>query len=168
MRLSLIVAMTPSGVIGREGDLPWRLSADLRRFKALTMGHCLLMGRRTWDSLGRPLPGRRSIVITRQADFRPPAEVLVAHSLDEAVALAAADDQPFVIGGGEIYRQALPRVARMYVTWVEADVPGDTYFPAWNRDDWRRSESHAHSADAKNEYDYTFATYDRIRPLQPT
>ena len=159
--LSLIVAMTRHGVIGRGGTLPWKLSADLQRFKALTMGHHLLMGRKTYDSLGRPLPGRTSVVITRQMSLRLPLEVLVTHSLDAALGLAAGDDQPFVIGGGEIFREALPRIERMHVTWVEADVEGDTFFPEWNPAEWRLVESERHSADDKNEYDTTFCIYDR-------
>jgi len=160
-RLSLIVAMTRRGVIGRGGALPWTLSADLKRFKALTMGHHLLMGRKTYESLGRPLPGRTSVVITRQAGLQLPPDVLIANSLDRAVELAEKDEQPFVIGGGEIFCEALPRVSRLYVTWVEAEVDGDTYFPAWNPGEWRLVESERHSADAKNEYDTTFCIYNR-------
>jgi len=162
MRLSLIAAMTPSGTIGRGGQLPWRLSADLQRFKALTMGHHLLMGRKTYDSLLRPLPGRTSIVITRQADLQVPPEVLLAHSLEDALALAAGDDEPFVIGGAEIFRLALPRSRRLYITWIEAEVfGGDTWFPDWRPGDWRLVSSEAHAADAKNEYHTTFCIYDR-------
>jgi dihydrofolate reductase len=160
-RLSLIVAMTRAGVIGRRGALPWRLSADLKRFKALTMGHAILMGRKTFASLGRVLPGRTSIVITRQPDFPLPPDVRVAHSLEDALLLASSDESPFVIGGGEIYRQAIDRASRLYVTWVEAEVDGDTHFPDWDRTQWRLTEQVCHSADAKNEYQYTFAVYDR-------
>src|SRR5687767_13373564 len=137
MRLSLIVAMTRSGVIGRAGGLPWKLSADLKRFKALTMGHHLVMGRRTFESLGRVLPGRTSIILTRQAVYQPRPRVLVAGSLEESINLAAGDDEPFVIGGAQIFESALPHVQRLYVTWVEADVAGDTWFPSWNAAAWR-------------------------------
>jgi dihydrofolate reductase len=153
--------MTRAGVIGKGGTLPWRLSADLKRFKSLTMGHSLIMGRKTYDSLGRPLPGRTSIVITRQKTLQLPAEVLVAHSLAESLDRMGHDDSPFVIGGGEIFAQALPLAQRMHVTWVEADVDGDTHFPAWNPHEWRLVAEERHSADAKNQYHYTFATYDR-------
>jgi dihydrofolate reductase/ketosteroid isomerase-like protein len=159
--LSLIVAMTRDDVIGRGGQLPWRLSADLKRFKALTMGHSLIMGRKTFDSLGRVLPGRTNIVITRQQNLRLPEGVLVAHGLDEALALASDDGSPFVIGGAEIFAQVLDRVERMYVTWVEAAVAGDTRFPAWNRAQWRLAGQEYHAADDKNEHAYTFAIYDR-------
>jgi dihydrofolate reductase len=161
MRLSLIVAMTRSGVIGRGGALPWKLSSDLKRFKSLTMGHHLLMGRKTFDSLGRALPGRTSIVITRQANYRPPAEVLIVGSLNEAIRLATNDDEVFVIGGGEIFQQALPLARRAYVTWVEVDLQGDTSFSDWNLADWQLISSERHSADEKNEYDTTFCIYDR-------
>jgi dihydrofolate reductase len=190
--LSLIVAMTRRGVIGRGGGLPWKLSADLKRFKALTMGHHLLMGRKTYESLGRPLPGRMSIVLKRLSspydfDFldehgrslplysdviaarlegKPVpdrfAPIAFARNWSEAIQLTAADFEPFVIGGSEIFALALPHVSRLYVTWVEADVDGDTFFPDWNPAEWRLVESQPHSADAKNEYDTTFCIYDRI------
>jgi dihydrofolate reductase len=163
MRLSLIAAMTPSGTIGRSGQLPWRLSADLQRFKALTMGHHLIMGRKTYDSLGRPLPGRTSIVITRQGSLPVPPGVLIAPSLEEAIDMAGGDEEPFVIGGAEIFQLALSRVNRLYVTWIEAEVfGGDTSFPDWRPGDWRLVSSEARAADAKNEYHTTFCIYDRI------
>ena len=161
MSLSLIVAMTRSGVIGRDGQLPWRLSADLKRFKALTMGHHLLMGRKTWDSLGRPLPGRTSVVISRQRDLLLPPGVLTARSLDEALLLAGGDDQPFVIGGSQIFALALPRASKLLVTWVEADVPGEIRFPAWDAEEWSLVKSQAFPADGQNEYPTTFCVYER-------
>jgi dihydrofolate reductase len=164
MRLSMIVAMSRSGVIGRGGVLPWRLSADLKRFKRLTMGHHLIMGRKTYESLGRPLPGRTSVVITRQERYRPPLRapgVLVVPNLDEALARAAGDDEPFVIGGGEIFSLALPRADRLYVTWVEGAIAGDTCFPTWEASRWRLVALEPHAADARNEYDTTFCIYDR-------
>lgn len=160
-RLSLIVAMTRSGVIGRRGSLPWKLSADLRRFRALTMGHHLIMGRKTYDSVGRALPGRTTIVVTHQPALQTPAEIVVSHSLDDAICLAGDDPEIFVIGGGAIFQQALPRADRMYVTWVESDVAGDTRFPDWDPSSWRLVQSEPHAADAKNEYDTTFCIYDR-------
>jgi len=162
MALSLIVAMTRSGVIGRGGTLPWKLSGDLKRFKALTMGHAIVMGRKTYESLGRPLPGRTSIVVTRQSGFHAAAEVLVAHSLAEALHRGAQDDRPFVIGGAEIYAQSLPHVTDLYVTWVEAEVDGDTWFPPIDWKEWREASCERHSADAKNQYDYSFCVYHRL------
>lgn len=164
MRLSLIVAMTRSGVIGRAGGLPWKLSADLKRFKSLTMGHHLIMGRKTFESLGRVLPGRTSIVVTRQKDFQPPSGVAVVHNLKEALNLAAHDSEAFIIGGGEIFTQALDRAQRLYVTWVESHIEGDTYLPNWQATAWQTMETQRHSADEKNEYDTTFCIYDRIQP----
>ena len=155
--------MTREGVIGRQGDLPWRLSADLRRFKSLTMGHAIIMGRRTYESIGRLLPGRTTIVVTRQADYRVDG-ALMAHDLDHAFRAAAESDggdECFIIGGGELYASALPRVNRLYVTWVETEVDGDTYFPAWRESDWRQVQEESLPIDDKNEYPTTFAVYER-------
>jgi dihydrofolate reductase len=162
-RLSLIVAMTRAGVIGRDGGLPWQLSADLKRFKALTMGHHIVMGRKTFESLGRPLPGRKMIVISRQEP--PPAGAgapFFVHSLAEALRLAAEDAEVFVIGGAEIFAHALPHADRMYVTWVEADVAGDTVFPTMDWSPWREVSSERIPADARNEYETTFSVYERV------
>lgn len=161
MHLSLIVAMTRSGVIGRGGGLPWRLSADLQRFKALTMGHAIIMGRKTYDSLGRALPGRTAIVISRQAQLPLPFGGILVNGLDQALEQCPTDGEPFVIGGSDIFRLALPRTSRLHVTWVESEVPGDTYFPAWDAGEWQLVRSERHSADAKNEYDTTYCIYER-------
>jgi dihydrofolate reductase len=162
MRLSLIVAMTRTGIIGRSGQLPWKLSADLKRFKSLTMGHHLIMGRKTFESLGRALPGRVSVVITRQAQRSFSEGVLVAHSQAQAIEMASRDTEPFIIGGGQIFEEAVSRADRLYVTWVEADVDGDVRFPSMNWSQWREVHSERHSADERNEYDTTFCIYDRI------
>lgn len=191
MPLSLIVAMTRSGVIGRGGELPWKLSADLKRFKALTMGHHIIMGRKTFDSLPRLLPGRVSLVLKRRSspydyeflendrpialydqvvaarengkpDPTPNLPLAFVHSLPDALRLAAGDEKVFVIGGAEVYALALPVVERLYVTWVEAEVDGDTRFPPIDWSEWREASCERHSADAKNEYDYTFSTYHRL------
>ena len=164
MRVSLIVAMTRSGVIGRAGGLPWKLSTDLKRFKSLTMGHHLIMGRKTFESLGRVLPGRTSIVVTRRKDFQPPSGVAVAHSLKQALDLASHDSEVFIIGGGEIFAQAIGHAHRLYFTWVESPVEGDTFFSNWQAAAWQPTETQRHSADEKNEYDTTFCIYDRIQP----
>ncbi len=159
---SLIVAMTRSRVIGRAGGLPWRLSTDLKRFKSLTMGHHLIMGRKTYESLGRSLPGRTSIVVTRQPDYPAASGVLIAPTLDNALRLAINDEQPFMIGGGEIFGPALSKAGRLYVTWVEADVSGDTFFPPLNLADWQLVHCEPVPADAKNDYDTTYCIYDRM------
>ena len=162
MRTSLIVAMSQNNVIGREGDLPWRLSADLRRFKALTMGHHIVMGRKTYESIGRQLPGRTMVVVTRQDDYT--AEfATVAHSLSAAIETAqgSGDEEVFIIGGGEIYRQALDLVDRIHLTRVEAEISGDTYFPEFDLSRWQLIEQEIHDADEKNEYPYRFEIYER-------
>lgn len=160
--------MTENRLIGRGGQLPWRLSADLKRFKSLTMGHHLVMGRKTFESIGRPLPGRTSIVLTRQSKPGPFApEIAIAASLDDALAKARGDEEVFVVGGAEIYALALPRTERLYVTWVDADVEGDTFFPELDLSQWRLASEEAHPADAKNDYPTRFAVYDRITRDQP-
>ncbi|MDP6469021.1 MAG: dihydrofolate reductase, partial [Pirellulaceae bacterium] len=126
MRTSLIVAIANNDVIGVNGDLPWKLSDDLRRFKQLTMGHSIIMGRKTYESIGRLLPGRTSIVVTRQKAYSVKPGALLAHSVTAAVDLARESSEVFIIGGAEIYRVALPLVDRMYVTAVAAEVAGDT------------------------------------------
>jgi dihydrofolate reductase len=166
MKTSLIVAMANNGVIGIDGDLPWKLSADLRRFKQLTMGHTIIMGRKTYESIAqrlpkRLLPGRTSIVVTRQAAYPVATGALLASSVVTAIELAKGDSEAFIIGGAEIYRAAMPLVSRMYVTVVAADVAGDTFFPAWDRDQWQLIETSDHSADERNAFDYRFCVYER-------
>ena len=191
MRLSLIVAMDRQGVIGKGGGLPWKLSSDLKRFKALTMGHHIVMGRKTFQSLDRLLPGRVMLVLKRPEsayDFgfarlyqdlplydavvaakqtgRPVPEdfvpVALVHSLDEALRLAAGDEEVFVIGGAEIFAVALPRVERMYVTWVEAEVEGDVTFPQVDWSQWRELSCEKVGADERNEFETRFCVYERI------
>ena len=160
MVLSLIVAVSQNGVIGRAGDLPWHLSADLRRFKQLTMGHTLIMGRKTFESIGRKLPGRRSIVISRQMGYAA-LGCEVAADWSGAVRLAAADTEVFVIGGREIYTLALPHVRRMYWTHVEAQVEGDVRFPPVDWTAWRLISEEWHPADERNDYACWFRTFER-------
>jgi dihydrofolate reductase len=164
MRVSIIVAVAENGVIGRDGKLPWHLSADLKRFKRLTMGHTIIMGRRTWESIGRPLPGRRTIVVSRQPDYRIDAvDVTTAVSLDDALQLAAAsgDDEAFVVGGAELYREGLLRADRLHVTRVRANVEGDTRFPAVQWNQWQFVTAEEHSADDRNDHAYAFEIYER-------
>ncbi len=163
MRISVIVAMSENRVIGRGGQLPWHLSADLRRFKRLTMGHHLLMGRRTFESIGRPLPGRVSVVLSSQPGLAIPA-VVFSPSLEQALRVAEDDDELFVIGGGNVYRQMLPRADRLYVTQVHARVTGDVTFPQLPEDQWvLREQSPRYAADERNDYSYTFLQYTRKR-----
>lgn len=162
MELSLIVAMTRRGVIGREGRLPWHLPADLAHFRRVTWGHAVIMGRRTFASLRRPLPNRRCIVLSRDPGFVPPAGVLRAATWEQALAIVADDPQPLVIGGAEVYRQALPRAARLLVTWVEADLTGDVHFPSWDPGQWRVVDACRRAADLRHRWDFTFCEYRRI------
>ncbi len=160
MTLSVIVAMSENRLIGRGGDLPWHLSADLKRFRRLTTGHAIIMGRKTYESIGRPLPERRSIVITRQTDYRA-ERVETAGSLDAALALAAGDSEAFVIGGAEVFREALPRASRLYLTLVHAEIEGDVYLPQFDQDAWTLASEQRHAADERNDFDYSFLVYER-------
>jgi dihydrofolate reductase len=163
MRVSIIAALSDNNVIGRNNQVPWRQSTDMKRYKALTMGHHLITGRKTFESVGRPLPGRITVVITRQEGYAP-AGVIVVHSLDEAlrIAEAAGDEEAFINGGAEIYSQALHRANRMHLTRVHADVEGDTYFPEFDDvSEWQLVDSEHFEADEKNEYPYSFLTYER-------
>ena len=163
MKLSMIAALSTNNVIGRNNEVPWRLSTDLKRFKALTMGHHLIMGRKTYESVGRPLPGRINVVITRQPDYAP-EDIVVVHSLEEAVRVAAkaGDREAFIAGGAEIYAQSMHRADRMYLTRVHADVEGDTWFPDFDDvSEWRLTDSEHFDADEKNEFPFSFLTYDR-------
>ena len=136
--LSLIVAASRNGVIGAGNKLPWHLPADLKRFKQLTMGHPILMGRKTFESIGKPLPGRTNIVITRQEGFQA-CGATVAHSLEEALQICEGQEEVFVIGGAEIYKQALPLADRIYLTRVDADFEGDTFLPALDPARWKET-----------------------------
>ena len=161
MRRSIIVAASTNGVIGVDNRLPWRLPADLARFKRLTMGHHLIMGRRTYESIGRPLPGRITVVLTRSAGFDVPG-VLVARSLDEAFRSAEArgDDEPFVCGGADVYSQALAVADRAYLTVVERDYTGDAIFPGLDERQWDRRQQEIH---ADGNPPFRFETWDRRR-----
>jgi dihydrofolate reductase len=157
--VSLIVAMAQNGVIGRDNALPWRLPEDLKRFKAFTLGKTLLMGRKTYESIGRPLPGRANLVLTRDRSFLAPG-VVVVHSVEEALAHAASNEL-VAIGGAEIYRLVLPFARRLYLTHVHADVPGDTYFPDFDPTQWADVEWRMHPADEQHAYPLTFVTLER-------
>ena len=167
MTLCLIVAVAENGVIGRDNDLPWRLSGDLKRFKAVTMGKPLIMGRRTFDSIGRPLPGRANIVLTRDADFSPEG-VLVVHDPDAALEVAeqeagrAGADEIMVIGGAGIYDLFLDRASRIYLTEVHDSPPGDTRFPPLDPAIWRERSRERHTAEGGETSDYSFVVLERL------
>ena len=158
--LELVVAAARNGVIGRDNGLPWHLPADLAHFKRLTMGHPLLMGRRTWESIGRPLPGRRSIVLTRDEQFSAPGATVV-HSLGEARAAAGGAERLMVIGGADLFRATLGAADVLHLTEVDADVEGDVLFPPWKREDWHEVWRESHPADARHAHPYSFVTLRR-------
>ena len=167
--IAIVVAAAENGVIGRDGELPWRLSADLAHFKQLTMGHALIMGRKTYESIGRPLPGRLSVVLTRDHAWRSehPA-VLTADSIESAIAAAAGAEgwsagRVFVIGGGEVYRAVLPVVDHIHLTRVHTELEGDVVFPKIDLSEWSLRDRERHSADNDNEYSYSFELWERVR-----
>jgi dihydrofolate reductase len=167
-KLTLVVAVAENGVIGRGGELPWRLSADLRRFKQLTLGKPIIMGRKTWESLGKPLPGRHNIVVTRREDYRvehrvEDPQVTIVRDLDAALAAAGNSAEVMVIGGAEIYALALPRAEAIELTRVHARPEGDTFWPDVSRDAWREIARAEHSADERNDHAMTFITMARCR-----
>ncbi len=154
MRLSLIAALSRNGVIGRDGELPWRLPDDLRRFKRLTMGCPLVMGRRTWDSIGRALPGRRTLVLSRGAPACPGAEVFP--DLDAALSAVAGADEVFIGGGRAVYAAALPRADRLCLSVVRAEVAGDVVFPPFDAAAWGVAAREDHPADDRHALAYAF------------
>lgn len=166
MEISLVVAVTRNLVIGRDGGLPWRLSTDLKRFKALTVGKPVVMGRVCYDSIGKPLPGRPNIVITRNREFAPEG-VIVVHSLEDGLDRAAVEaralgvDEIAVIGGGVVYREAMERATILHVTHVEAEIDGDTFFPAIDPAIWEAGPTERVPAGEKDDYSTRFVTYRR-------
>ena len=160
MIISIIVAMDKKGVIGHEGDLPWYLSADLKHFKAITMGKPLVMGRKTHESIGRPLPGRKNIVLTHTQEFKAEG-CTVVHSLNDAFQAAGDVDEVMIMGGSGIYDQSLARADRLYLTEVHADVKGDVYFPEFDKNEWHEVKREDNSTDEKNDFDYSFVVLER-------
>jgi dihydrofolate reductase len=159
-RISLIVAMAKNRVIGVNNTLPWHLPADLKHFKTLTMGHHIVMGRKTYESIGKPLPGRTSVVVTRNAEYSVPG-VIVVHSLEEALSACGEDDEVFVIGGAELYRQAIKFADCIYMTEIDADISGDALFTEFDSKSWQEIARESHAADEKNERPYHFVVYDK-------
>ena len=158
--ISLIVAASTNNVIGAKGNLPWRLSSDLKRFKALTMGKPIVMGRRTYESIGRPLPGRQNIVVTRNPDFVADGCDVVS-SVDAAIQAASDAEEIMIIGGSHIYEAFLPRAHRIYLTRVQAEVEGDAFLPEFNSNDWQETDIEKHNADESNDYDVIFSILER-------
>ena len=160
MTVSLVVAAAKNNVIGREGELPWHLPDDLRHFKRLTTGKPIIMGRRTFESIGRPLPDRHNIVMTRDPDYAA-AGCDVVTSVSDALKLAGDDSEVMVIGGGQVYRDFLPRAGRIYLTRVQAEIDGDTYFPEIDASDWQLVSSEHHDADEKHAYAFEMMVFER-------
>lgn len=153
--------MDENCVIGRDNTLPWRLPNDLRRFRRITMGHPIVMGRKNYESIGKPLAGRTNIVVTRTRDYRAPG-CTVTHSVDEALAVAGNDPEIFIIGGAELYAQTLSRVQRIYLTLVHAAVAGDVRFPELNWDEWREQARERNEADSDHAFPFSYVTLERI------
>ena len=164
MIISLIAALDRQRGIGKDNQLPWRLSADLKRFRKLTTGHHLIVGRKTYESIGKPLPHRTMIIVTRQPGFQAEG-CLVVNSVEAALTLAKAggEGEVFVIGGAEIYAQTLSLADRLYLTFVEAEVAADTFFPSFAPENWIEETAIQHAADEKNQFAFTFKTLGRKR-----
>lgn len=162
-RLSAIVAMSENRVIGYKNQLPWHLSADLKHFKSITMGHPILMGRKTHESIGKALPGRTNLILTHNSSFQAPGCVVVT-SLNRAMeeAMLIGSNEIFIIGGSEIFKQLLPNTTRLYLTIVHANVVGDAFFPELDLAIWRELEKTSHPADAENEYGYSFILLEKV------
>jgi dihydrofolate reductase len=159
--LELVVAVAENDVIGRANRLPWRLSADLRHFKALTLGKSVLMGRKTYESIGKALPGRTNIVLTSSREFDP-GDCTIVGSLDAARSAAGPVSALMVIGGAQVYGQCLPFASRIHLTLVHTQIPdGDTYFSGWRDGTWRETSRERHLADDKNDFSYSFITLER-------
>lgn len=159
-KVSLIVAMANNRVIGINNTLPWHLPADLKHFKTLTMGHNILMGRKTYESIGKPLPGRTSVVITRNPNYTAEG-VIIARSLEDAIVMCGGDPEIYIIGGAELYRQAIQLADRIYLTEIELEITGDAHFTELDKNVWQESSRISHTPDEKNLHHYHFVTYDR-------
>ena len=160
MFISLIVAVAKNNVIGGDNKLLWHLPADLKHFKNVTLDHTVIMGRKTFDSIGKPLAGRRNIVVTRQEDFKA-ERCTVVNNLQQAVDLCKKEDEVFIIGGAEIFRQSLNAAEKIYITRIDATFEGDRFFPDLNLSEWKLVKYVKFHADEKNKYDYSFAEYER-------
>jgi dihydrofolate reductase len=160
-RVSIIVAMARNRVIGAGNKIPWHLPAELKLFKSITMGHHIVMGRNTWESIGRLLPGRTSVIVTRQPSYRVDGAIM-ASSIDHAIDACNGDSEIFVIGGAQLYAAAMPYANRLYLTVVAADVAGDAHMPEFDFASWRECSAQTFAADEKNPYDYVQTVYERI------
>ena len=160
MKLAIIVATDQKNLIGKDNDLPWKLSADLQYFRRVTMGKPLIMGRNTHESIGRALPGRKNIIVTSDLNYQAEG-CCVVHSLEQAIKECDNAEEVMVMGGASLYTQLLPQADRLYLTQVHASLEGDAWFPDWQHSDWNEVSREDHSADEKNEYSYSFIIYER-------
>jgi len=161
MIISLIAAMAQNRVIGKQNQLPWHLPADLKHFKSITMDKPIVMGRKTFESIGKALPGRQNIIITRDKNFQA-ENCTIVHSLDEAFEITKDQEEVMVIGGASIYEQALPKTQRIYLTLIHENIEGDTYFPEWNNNEWKETSKETFEPNEKNQYKYSFITMKLI------
>ncbi len=159
--LSIIVAMAQNRTIGINNTLPWHIPEDLKRFKALTMGHHMIMGRKTFDSIGKPLPGRTTVIVTRNQGLKVEG-CIIAHTLAEAIAVSAGDNEIFVIGGAEIFAAALPLADTLYFTEIQQDVAGDVFFPEFDKHAWRKITDEPHRQEIPQPLEYHFVTYSKF------
>lgn len=160
MSISLIAAMANNRVIGKNNTLPWHLPADLKHFKNTTMGKAIVMGRKTFESIGRPLPGRQNIIVTRDKMYQATGCTII-NSINQ-IKLVSDAIEIMVIGGAEIYKQLLPQAQRLYLTYIHADVDGDSHFPQWQANEWQEISREDHLADENNKYDYSFVILEKI------
>lgn len=160
MRISAICAMSENRVIGNHNQLPWHLPADLKHFKNITMGHPIIMGRKTYESIGRPLPGRLNIIITRDKNYQAPG-CTVVNSIEDALSITQENDEIFIIGGASLYQSMLPFTQRLYLTLIHQEIEGDAYFPELNMNDWVEIERNTHLAEDAHSYSYSFLVFER-------
>jgi len=160
--LTMIVAVGENNEIGKNNKLIWHLRDDLKRFKSLTSGHHIIMGRKTFESFPKPLPNRTHIVISRQPNYQVPEGVLVVNSIEDAIDAASSDDQPFIIGGGEIYKQGMPYTSKIELTRVHSTFAADTFFPEINMKKWKEISSKVHDNDENHNHAFSFLTYERL------
>ena len=169
MLLSLVLAIDEKNALGKNNSLPWHLPADLKRFKNITMGHTIIMGRNTYESIGRTLPGRSHIVLSRNANYMLPPYISTASSLSAALPIASAknEEEAMVIGGAQVFAEAISRADKIYLTRIHATFDADTFLQVIKMDDWDITEEHSFAADEKNPYPYTFLTLERKKPEPP-
>ncbi|CAN5333727.1 dihydrofolate reductase DfrA [soil metagenome] len=163
MSLSIIAALGQNNEIGIENKLPWEIPEDMKRFRDTTRGHSVIMGRKTFESIGRLLPNRKNVIITKNHNFSAPEGAIVVSSLEDAIKASVDDGEVFIIGGSQIYKEALPYVSKMYLTHISREFDADTFFPDFNHDEWKISEnSTGHRTEGEPAIDYSFVTYERL------